>query len=186
MDQPSRQRARGIRTIGRLSVPQSDDVLLAQWPTPANPEHQRQDAAISSGWHRSTQPLMRSSRLSNTAEPVDFEFIVAQYEDHQHQVILRLLQAIEAELDSGDSLSLAYEPPSVPLESVLAALDQAVKFEDLSPATADPLRNRALRLGESVARLWALIDLHRGGHIDITELRQKRDSMIANKDIFRL
>ncbi|CAN5857902.1 hypothetical protein BH20CHL4_BH20CHL4_14350 [soil metagenome] len=180
MDQPSRQRARGIRTIGRLSMPQTDDVLLAQWPMPADPGHQHQDVAISNEWRRSSQALIPSSRYAQTAgELADFEHLVTQYEDHQNRVIHRLVETIAAELESGDSLCPAYEPPTIPLESVIAAVDQAVKAGDLSSAAADPIRVRALFLGESVARLWALVDLHRNGHITRSELRQKRDLVVG-------
>jgi hypothetical protein len=183
MDQPSRQRARGIRTIGRLTMPQSDDVLLAQWPSPADPAQLRRDVAISSAWCRPVPASLPSSRISEPAADVpDVQFLLAQYEDHQLIVIRRILETIDAELESRDSLSLAFEPPSISLEVILCALDQAVRHGDLSSEDAGPIRAHALRLGESIARLWALVDLHRSGHISKAELRQKRDLVLGSHE----
>jgi hypothetical protein len=183
MDQTSRQRTRGIRTIGRLSAP-SDDLLLAQWPTPVDPALQRQDIAISSEWRRAPQPPVPASHTPGAAEIGNFEYLVAQYEDHQQRVIHRLLQTIDAELDERDALPLAFDPPPVPLDTVLAALEQAGKFGDLETDSVTAARAKLLRLGESVARLWALVDLHRCGHITTGELRRKRDLVAGDRDAF--
>ncbi len=184
MDDPSRQRARGIRTIGRLPVPQSDDILLAQWPLPADPGCKRQDVAISSEW----RPVSRLRTAHHAAgrssgDLTSADQLFDSYEHHQQQVIHRLLEAIDAELKHQEPLSLAYEPPAIPLEEVLSALDQAIKLGDLSSTSTDLLRIRALRLGETVARLWALVDLHRSGHITRDELRQKRDLVVGDQEI---
>jgi hypothetical protein len=181
MDQTSRQRTRGIRTIGRLSAP-ADDLLLAQWPTPVDLALQRQDIAISSEWRRSSQLAEPAPRASGAAEIGNFEYLVAQYEDHQQRVIDRLLQTIDAELDGRDPLPLAFDPPSAPLDTVLAALDQAGKYGDLDADSVITIRSRLRRLGESVARLWALVDLHRCGLITCTELRRKRDLVAGDPD----
>jgi hypothetical protein len=178
MDQTSRHRARGIRTIGRLPSLPSDDLLLAQWPAPAGPAHQRQDIAISSAWSRPALPPTPATRTPGAGELGNFEYLVAQYEDHQQRVIQRLLETIDAEIDERDTLPLAFDPPPAALDTVLAALDQAIRYGDLSGADVESTRARLLRLGESVARLWALVDLHRSGHITRNELRQKRDLVI--------
>jgi hypothetical protein len=178
MDQTSRHRARGIRTIGRLPALPSDDLLLAQWPAPTGPAYQRQDIAIASEWRRPALPPSPAVRAPATGELGNFEYLVAQYEEHQQRVIDRLLQTIDAELAERDALPLAFDPPPAPLDTVLAALDQAVRYGDLSAGDVEAARTRLLRLGESVARLWALVDLHRSGHITQFELRQKRDLVI--------
>jgi hypothetical protein len=177
MDQPSRQRARGIRTIGRLTIPSLDDVLLAQWPSGAMPG-QRQDVAIASEWDAPSSGRSAADAGQPEQTPASLQRLISRYADQQRAMIHRILEAMDAELERRERLTLPFESPSPALDAIQSELDLASARCLLPPGDIETLRSLAATLGESVARLWALIDLYRAGHITEDELRDRRDLVL--------
>jgi hypothetical protein len=177
MDQQSRRHVRGVRTIGRLSSPQLDDVLLAQWATPVELRRQRQDVAIASEWRLGSPPQAATQARRASGDGSAALRLFDQYESHQLRIAKRLLDAIDAELASGELATPVFEPAAIPQEEVLAAIDQARALDDLPASLAGELTVRAIAAAECAARLWALIELYRAGHITAAELRAKRQQL---------
>ncbi|CAN5643100.1 hypothetical protein BH23CHL5_BH23CHL5_11090 [soil metagenome] len=179
MDQTSRQRARVIRTIGRLSTTNVDDVLLAQWPTTISSSKPQNDVAISSEWPTTITPSLRPVSPGEGLAQEDFLKQCNAYEEHQTRVADRILQSIHDLLDGKQSGPTVHEPPPVSLEALLDEIDRSLPNDRRSAE----LRTRLAMLAEQVARLSAIAELHRAGLLTVQELRKKSDQIrsIGNK-----
>ncbi len=173
MDQHARQRSRGIRTIGRLASSSDDDILLAQWPQPGDTALQRQDVAVASEWAgRSTAAAGRSLR-----EQVDPVGLFDAYDRHQRFAIARLLEAIALEMSGESSGTLVFEAPTTSQHDLLSIIRVAKSRREITPTLACELEARTIAAGESVARLWGLVELYRGGMIEKSELHERSESI---------
>ena len=173
MDQTARQRARVIRTIGRLSTANVDDVLLAQWPTSIFLSRPQNDVAISSEWSTTITPSLKSASPGAGTVQEDFLKQCNAYEDHQTRVADRILRSIHDLLDGKQSGPTVHEPPPVSLEALLDEIDRSLPNDRPSAE----LRIRLAMLAEQVARLSAIAELHRAGLLTTQELRTKSDQI---------
>lgn len=174
MDQHARFRTRGIRTIGKLSTPADDDILLAQWPQPMSPALQRQDVAISSDWQsRQSLPIGRNSHQVQENPVALFD----AYDQHQRYALQRLLEAIDAEVEGREAEPLVFEPPTLLPQELLMVVRRCRSDGRLSPDLAAEMERRVIASGEWVVRCWALIELYRADLITVDELRSKRASI---------
>ncbi len=173
MDQPSRQRTRVIRTIGRITTTNVDDVLLAQWPTTIATDNRKNDVAISSAWAPAIMPSLRALSPGHAFDQGDLLSQCKAYEAHQIRVVDRVRQSINDLLDGKQSGPTVHEPPPIALESLLEEMDRSLPNDR---QTAE-LRTRLAMLAEQVARLSAIAELHRAGLISTQELREKSDQI---------
>lgn len=178
MDQHARQRSRGIRTIGKLSSSIEDDILLAQWPQPGRPGLSQQDVAVASEWVPRAS-AMPSRNFREQADPVS---LFDAYERHQRCAIDRLLEAISSELSDTAPSPLVFEAPSTSQHDLLRIIRGAESRRELSTPLALELERRVIAAGETVARLWGLIELHRGGMIGKTELETRATHIKRDHD----
>jgi hypothetical protein len=176
MDEAPRTRSRSIRALGRLAPPKVEDVLLAQWAGCPSDKALLDDIALSTEW--AGKPESPAAFLNAAPLPAaHHKATLKAFENHLSESIKRLLETIDADINGGQRLPLSYEAPPVSKAEALNSITALSIAGEMTVRRAGNRRKKLNALSEASARLWALADLFRSGHITVEELCRKRDEI---------
>ncbi|MCA9859841.1 MAG: hypothetical protein KC438_08970 [Thermomicrobiales bacterium] len=178
MDEAPRTRSRSIRALGRLAPPKVEDVLLAQWAGCPSDKAFLDDIALSTDWKG--QPESPAAFLESKQLPAaHHKAALNAFESHLSASVRRLMEAIDADVNGYQQLPLAYEAPPVSKDVAFDAITALSIAGEMTVRRAGNRRKKLTALSEASARLWAVADLFRSGHITVEELCRKRDEIVG-------